>query len=157
MEKLEKMYTIEEIAEMTSVTSRTIRNYLKKGLFKGRKVGGVWRFTKNDIEDLFNNSTFINKASDIHKQYVYDFLDTRKKDTDFNTSVCTVLDFYCDSKQISLTLFNETIECLGESFMNAKIYYEYLESRSTARFTIFCDIMLMTKIINIINLQIDHL
>ena len=42
---LQKLYSVEEIAQMTSVTTRTIRNYLRNGILKGRKIGGQWRFS----------------------------------------------------------------------------------------------------------------
>lgn len=34
---LEKLYSVEEVAEMTAVTTRTIRNYLRKGSFNRHK------------------------------------------------------------------------------------------------------------------------
>ena len=40
----EKLYSVEEIAKMTSVTTRTIRNYLRNGILTGTKIGGQWRF-----------------------------------------------------------------------------------------------------------------
>jgi excisionase family DNA binding protein len=46
MKEFEKMYTVEDIAQITSMTARTIRNYLKDGTLKGRKIGGQWRFTQ---------------------------------------------------------------------------------------------------------------
>ncbi|MGM8370207.1 helix-turn-helix domain-containing protein, partial (plasmid) [Clostridium perfringens] len=45
MNNFEKLYTIEDIAKMTRLTSRTIRNYLKDGILEGKKIGGQWRFT----------------------------------------------------------------------------------------------------------------
>lgn len=47
---LQKLYSVEEIAQMTSVTTRTIRNYLRNGILKGRKIGGQWRFSLEDID-----------------------------------------------------------------------------------------------------------
>ena len=38
---IEKLYTVEEVAELASVTGRTIRNYLKSGRLVGR--AGVGR------------------------------------------------------------------------------------------------------------------
>ena len=40
MNKLEKLFTIADIAEMTSLSDRSIRNYLRNGLLTGQKVGG---------------------------------------------------------------------------------------------------------------------
>lgn len=155
MENLGKLYTVEEIAEMTSVTSRTIRNYIKKGLLKGRKVGGVWRFTRKDIEDLFDKSTFINKVSEINKQYVYDFLDNKSMDNSTNNNVCTILDYHSSSKQKALDLFNDIMSSFGDDFIGVRIFYEYLESESKARFTIFSDLRLMSEILNLVNSKID--
>lgn len=37
MAEFDKLYTVEDIAKMTSLTSRTIRNYLKNGSLTGKK------------------------------------------------------------------------------------------------------------------------
>ena len=54
----EKLYSINEIAKLTKLTDRTIRNYLASGTLKGRKIGGQWRFTRKDIEALYSNDEF---------------------------------------------------------------------------------------------------
>jgi len=48
-----KLYTVEEVAQITGLTDRTIRNYLKSGSLKGKKVGAQWRFTEDDVNALF--------------------------------------------------------------------------------------------------------
>ena len=55
---MEKLFTVEDIATMTSLTSRTIRNYLKDGILKGRKIGGQWRFTEEEIKNFMDNSNY---------------------------------------------------------------------------------------------------
>ncbi len=42
------------MAELASVTGRTIRNYLKNGRLIGRKIGGQWRFPENEVQRLLN-------------------------------------------------------------------------------------------------------
>ena len=54
----EKLYSISDIAKKTKLTDRTIRNYLANGTLKGKKIGGQWRFTQNDINALFHNEVF---------------------------------------------------------------------------------------------------
>lgn len=49
---IEKLYTVEEVAELASVTGRTIRNYLKSGRLIGRKIGGQWRFPEAEVQRL---------------------------------------------------------------------------------------------------------
>ena len=50
----QKLYTVADVAELTGLTSRTIRNYLKDGTLQGRKIGVQWRFTEEDINRLFS-------------------------------------------------------------------------------------------------------
>lgn len=54
---IEKLYTVEEVAEMASVTGRTIRNYLKSGRLVGRKIGGQWRFPESEVQRLLAGET----------------------------------------------------------------------------------------------------
>lgn len=54
---IEKLYTVEEVAEMASVTGRTIRNYLKSGKLVGRKIGGQWRFPESEVQRLLTGES----------------------------------------------------------------------------------------------------
>lgn len=53
---IEKLYTVEEVAELASVTGRTIRNYLKSGRLVGRKIGGQWRFPEIEVQRLLTGA-----------------------------------------------------------------------------------------------------
>ena len=44
------MYTLKELAIMSSLTERTLRSYLKMGILGGKKEDGIWRFDEADIE-----------------------------------------------------------------------------------------------------------
>lgn len=52
MEPFEKLYSVDDVARMTLLTTRTIRNYLRSGLLQGNKIGGQWRFSIEDINRL---------------------------------------------------------------------------------------------------------
>lgn len=50
MKQLRKeYYTIADIAEMTGLSTRTIRNYIKSGLLSGSKKDRTWIFSENSI------------------------------------------------------------------------------------------------------------
>lgn len=129
-----------EIAEMTSLTSRTIRNYLKDGSLQGKKIGGQWRFTMEDIKKLFDNSSFSQEITNSKKQQVLDFIDGVNTDIEGDIQICTIVDYYCQSqkeaKQICDTL-SAVINNKENKFSMAKFDYEFIESESKARFTLF--------------------
>lgn len=55
--EFEKLYTAEDVAQITGLTLRTIRNYIKSGRLKGRRLGVQWRFTAADIQAMFDTPT----------------------------------------------------------------------------------------------------
>jgi excisionase family DNA binding protein len=49
---MEKLYKVEEVAEMLNVTRQTIYNWLKDGSLKETKIKGIVRIKKTDL-DIF--------------------------------------------------------------------------------------------------------
>ena len=75
----QKLYTVADVAELTGLTSRTIRNYLKDGTLHGKKIGVQWRFTEEDIENLFRETTTGMKEK-LPEEIVNDFLRERPQE-----------------------------------------------------------------------------
>lgn len=53
--KVDKLLTIEEVAKILRVSSRTIIRYIKSGKLKASKIGG-WRIKESDV-NLFLEET----------------------------------------------------------------------------------------------------
>ena len=91
----EKLYSVEEIAEMTSVTTRTIRNYLRNGILTGTKIGGQWRFRQEDVMNMLNQENMSSDVRETSKRIVKDFLNEQYTPFSESVSVCTVADVSC--------------------------------------------------------------
>lgn len=64
-DKMDKeILTIEEVAEMFSVTKRTIYSLVNENILPGVKIGGQWRFLKKDLMKIFNNDKPIKSEKD---------------------------------------------------------------------------------------------
>lgn len=141
MDELEKLYTVEDIANITGLTTRTIRNYLKDGSLEGKKIGGQWRFTMNNIEKLFNNGTVSKDIQDNKKQQVLDFIDGVNTDMNGSIQICTIVDYYCDKIESAKQMSDKLIAVINnnneETKNGAKYSYEYVEKEGKARFTLF--------------------
>lgn len=46
----ETMYTLQEVAELLSVTTRTMLNYMKNKRIVGQKIGGRWYYTEENVK-----------------------------------------------------------------------------------------------------------
>ncbi len=53
---LEPMYTIRNIAEIFSVSSRSVQNWISCGKLTARSLPGRWKFLTQDVEDFLEAS-----------------------------------------------------------------------------------------------------
>ena len=56
MKKLDETYTVEEVAEALKLHPYTIRRLVREKKILAFKIGGQWRFKKEAINRLINNS-----------------------------------------------------------------------------------------------------
>lgn len=101
---MEKLYTVDDVAEFTSLTSRTIRNYLKEGVLKGKKIGGQWRFTMDNISELLKDKNAVTEMINENDQNLIDFINGTNTDISGEIQVCTVADYYCQSVEYASLL-----------------------------------------------------
>ena len=93
---MEGFYTINEVATMTGLTTRTIRNYLKSGLISGEKVDGVWSFSSEDFCAMLNNPAIKPSIQAKNNAVVYDFIADDRKTIN---EICTILDLCVDDNE----------------------------------------------------------
>lgn len=159
MKQYEKLFTVEDIANMTMLTTRTIRNYLKDGLLKGRKIGGQWRFTEQDIEELFENSNIEAEIKDIRRQEVMDFIDGINTDMEGDIQLCTIADYYCEdlnlAKEIS-TRFENLMSDHTDTTQR-KYFYDYIEKEHKARYTFFGSPKMIQTAVTVLEVEWNRL
>lgn len=147
---MEKLFTVDNIAEMTGLTSRTIRNYIADGRLKGRKIGSQWRFTEADIEALFSASGARSAVGQEETEggAAADFLRVQKRDS---VAVCAVVDYPAPGKDATDSIF-QMLELAAEDYDydEIEIGYEYLSEVAVGRFTFTGDIEPVSKMIKLI-------
>ena len=74
---MEKLYTVSDVAQMTGLTERTIRNYIKDGKLQGKKVGVQWRFTEEDIGNLFQDPSVSGKVMENNHEKITRFIEQK--------------------------------------------------------------------------------
>ena len=51
---MEKLYTVQEVADYLGLSRKTIYRYLKAGKLKAKKVGAEYRITQSQLDELLN-------------------------------------------------------------------------------------------------------
>jgi excisionase family DNA binding protein len=52
----ERLLTLREAAEVLRLSTRTVREYLKRGEIKGKLIGDRWRFRRADLDAFFEDA-----------------------------------------------------------------------------------------------------
>jgi excisionase family DNA binding protein len=50
------LLTLKEAAEILRFSTRTVREYVKRGEIRGKLIGKRWRFRRADIDAFFENA-----------------------------------------------------------------------------------------------------
>ena len=152
---MEKLFTVEDIAKMTSMTTRTIRNYLKDGILEGRKIGGQWRFTEENIKKFMDSGSVTKDFAVKIKQDVLDFIDGVNTDYTGEIQVCAIIDLY-QEKGVVEEKKNKTVEFINSDKNNSlssnymRFQYEYIESEQKGRITLFAPPNYLIEALNIL-------
>lgn len=104
---MQEMYTINHVALMSGLSSRTIRNYMKMGFIEGELINGVRHFSAEEVGALFANPNVAPAIQAKRNALIFDFLADDHKQRD---EMCTVIDeqatledanaiseFFCDA------------------------------------------------------------
>jgi len=134
---MEKLYTVEDVAQMTGLTSRTIRNYLADGRLTGRKVGAQWRFTEENITAIFTDAGARRDAANAASGLVEDFL---KRQNRSGVTVCSVIDYPAESGEAVAPLVQKLTDQISG----------FASDNLVARFTIIGEINQVAKLIKTI-------
>lgn len=114
--ELEKLYTVDDVAGFTNLSSRTIRTYLKEGILKGKKIGGQWRFTMENISELLNNNNAVTDMINANDQNLIDFINGTNTDVSGEIQICAVADYYCSGMEYASALSQNFSDIFMQSF-----------------------------------------
>ena len=119
---MNEFYTINDIATMTGLTTRTVRNYMKMGLLEGEKVEGVWQFSIEAVSAFMADKNVQPSIEAKKNGVVFDFLTDRYKKVN---EICTILDLPVseeEAMEISNFFCQETS---GDTVSNLKFSFSY--------------------------------
>lgn len=125
----QKLYTVADVAELTGLTSRTIRNYLKDGTLRGRKIGVQWRFTEEDINRLFTEVDAAGQKVLHPEDVISDFL---RETEEGSLRGCLVLDIPCETER-QQEYIDQIKGCAGEDKETLLFAWDTVEGHQVLR------------------------
>lgn len=92
-EKMGEYVTLKELAMMTGLTTRTLRNYMRTHVLQGEKQEGIWTFTLEEVGAFFSDPGVKASIRAKRNAVVYDYLLDDHKTCN---EICSILDFCVD-------------------------------------------------------------
>lgn len=121
-------YTVDDVAVMTGLNPRTIRDYLRRGLLNGEKTSAGWRFTERQFVELITRPEVERSIRAKDQGMVLDFLARKRKST---PTVCAILDIPLETgKEEALR------EKLLELYGKGDFCFRYRMEGTVARITV---------------------
>lgn len=124
---MDDFYTLGQVARMTGLTTRTLRNYIAGGLLRGKKTDGSWRFTAEEIAEMIAQPAIRQSIQAKNKSVVYDFLAEEKKNAN---ELCIILDS-CVAQDEADAMMDFFCGLMKASAANMQFSFHY--RRKTAR------------------------
>lgn len=150
----EELLSVEQVAQMMDMHTRTIRRYIKEGKLVAAKFGGQWRVKKSDLKNLMSNSDFLEESETIWTSNVENFLQGKSAKGDHPLQICSIADCYLPKDKIN-QLSQQLLNLMNSDDpirSYAKFQYMYDEMKSKARFILWANPKFMEKLINKISI-----
>lgn len=117
---MDRYINLNELAMMTGLTTRTLRNYMKLHVLQGRKQEGIWMFTMEEVDAFVSDPGVKASIRAKRNAVVYDYL---LDDHKTGNEICSILDFCVDDREA---------EKISEFFCSAA---NQMEDAGTFRFS----------------------
>lgn len=148
MPGVERLYTMEDVAKITSLSVRTIQNHLKTGILRGRTIGGQWRFTATDIQEMMNSILPESETAKEQKKAVANFMDGTAAESKDGAQICMIVDLYISSEaaEKKSTQIQHVLESASDQIETTYYTYDYNSDEGKARFVLFASAQVISKI-----------
>lgn len=110
-------FSIDDMALITGLSTRTIRSYIADGFLEGDKSGGAWRFTSEQVTAFLQNKAVRPALRAKKNAIVHAFLGAPHKERDM---MCAVLDLPSDQAGRASSLL---CRCICEIEAKAELHF----------------------------------
>ncbi len=110
---MKESFSINDLAMITSLSTRTLRNYLNMGFLEGDKVNGAWTFSPEQVQAFMDNKAVRPAMRAKKNSIVLDFMSAKP---DRQDKMCTILNLTAkDALSASAFFCRKISECEPEA------------------------------------------
>ncbi len=131
---MKEFFSIDELATMTMLTTRTLRNYISQGLLKGEKLDGTWKFSSENIDSFFKEDLVIQSIQSKKNGMVYEYM---SNDSKKENMVCSLYDYTNLRNDEAENIYEKIVTLVNSNkYGNIRFSYSYNGKKKTVRITL---------------------
>jgi excisionase family DNA binding protein len=141
------LYTVDEIAGLFHLHTRTVRRWIKERKLKASKVGGQWRVREQDLREIIGEEVRSSKEME-------GLIPEGKVFQSERIQVSAVIDIQVNDRDEADRISNcfiAVLNCKDSDYGNAKYNYIFYEAESKARFILWGKPVFIEKILGLIS------
>lgn len=138
----ERLYTAADVARMTGLPERSVRDLLKNGKIKGTKAGGRTLFSELEVETILSEEKMVIKTAADNEEDIRDFINGSYSDLTGKLQICVIADMYVQTREEARAAADRISAIIaGGDYVKSEgrqsFSYNYSEKEKRARFTLF--------------------
>ena len=153
-----KLYTIDQVAELLGMHHKTIRKFISEGKLSASKVGRQWRIAEHDISEFMgkNNSKVANdnEINELTTEYSANGVGVEYK----RVNVSTVVDIGETEKDEYVRISNTLIaiaNCKGPGIEKSSIQVKYDEKDKRVRVILWGSVKFIENMLSTITMLVE--
>ncbi len=128
---MKEYYSIDDLATMTMLTTRTLRNYISQGLLQGEKEAGAWSFSNDHIEAFFKEPSVAQSIQSKKNGMVYEFM---SNDIKHENMVCSMYDYPKKSSDEAEAIYEKLVNQINSNqYGPIRFSYAYNRKKEMVR------------------------
>ncbi|MCM1989132.1 helix-turn-helix domain-containing protein [Oceanirhabdus seepicola] len=129
---MKELFTVEEVAKVLDVHTRTVRRYIKEEKLGASKVGGQWRVDKENLKKFMNNEEVVEQFQKKQDDIILGLMEGKSND---NVTIHTIVDFKVENEDEIEKLCGRVCNTINNvESGNIKFQYTYKAETGIARF-----------------------
>jgi excisionase family DNA binding protein len=127
----EKLYSVDEVAEILHLHPRTVRRYIREGVLVGQKIGKEWRITRSALNTLLGEEHMPEKSAALKDQ-----------SEKVRFQVSAVADIQVQNEDEALRISNTILAALngkGPEYSEVRFDFLYDKTERKARYVFWGD------------------
>lgn len=131
------MYTVDQVAGILGLHPKTVRRFIQEGKLKASKVGGQWRITENDLNQMMGGE---NPPEPLETEAVEsNFKDEGSaiERPSSKAQVSAVVDVYVEDVEEAMRISNTIVavmNCKDPEYGHARFNHVYYKNEGKARY-----------------------